>query len=86
VCHEAAGCILIADGRFWNEVEARGHVASATSVGDDPTPTSLLLQRETDLDARNYFFTTTINGLSFAALLWTTNAFASVLALSLRAR
>src|SRR5260370_850190 len=34
----------------------------------------------------NYFFTTTINGLSLAALLWTTSAFAFVLALSLRAR
>ena len=36
--------------------------------------------------ATNYFLTTTINGLSFAALLWTTSAFAFVLALSLRAR
>src|SRR5262249_31729039 len=38
------------------------------------------------LNATNYPLTTTINGLSFSALLWTTNAFAVVLALSLRAR
>src|SRR5262249_16912596 len=80
-----SGGVLNADGRVWNEAEPRGYMTSATSVGDDPTRPPLL-QRDTDLDAKSYFFTRTIRGLSFAALLWTTNALPFALALSLRAR
>lgn len=51
-----------------------------------PATIIVTCQREAHLNARCYFLTTTIRGLSFAARLWTTKALPFALALSLRAR
>ena len=61
-------------------------VKCAAMKSDTDRAAELLLTPNCMLNATSYFLTTTINGLSFSALLWTTNAFAVVLALSLRAR
>jgi hypothetical protein len=55
-------------------------------LNDWAATSSTLARRQPTIHRQDYFFTTTISGLSFAALLWTTSALPVVLALSLRAR